>query len=103
MNISVMAGLDPAIHPLHRNPSKGWIAGSSPAMTRRRISGLLRHHDLAEVLVGFHVLESLRDLAEWIDLVDRQFQLAGFHRGPDIFPDLIEDLADFLDSAGAEG
>ena len=37
------------------------------------LAALLRHHDLAEVLVGFHVLEGFRDLAEWIDLVDRQF------------------------------
>src|SRR3978361_2329509 len=64
---------------------------------------LLRHHDLAEVLVGFSVLESFSDLAERIDLVDRQFQFAGLHRRPDVLFDLVENLADFLDGAGAEG
>src|ERR1700747_1323597 len=62
-----------------------------------------RHDDLAEVLVGFHVLERLADVVEGIDLVDRQLQLARFHRSPDVFPDLLENLADFLDGAGAEG
>ena len=37
---------------------------------------LQRHHDLAEVLVGFHVLERFSDLGERIDLVDRQLQLS---------------------------
>jgi hypothetical protein len=55
------------------------------------------------VLVGFHVLERLADLVEGKHLVDRQLQLAGFHRRPDVFPDFAEDVADFLDRAGAEG
>ena len=75
-------------------------ANVAALMRRLRRGRLLRHHDLAEVLVGFHVLERLPDLAEWIDLVDRQFQFAGFHRGPDILSDLIEYLADFLDRRG---
>jgi hypothetical protein len=29
----VMRGLDPRIHPLRKSLFKGWIAGSSPAMT----------------------------------------------------------------------
>ena len=37
---------------------------------------LLPHHDLAEVLVGFHVLERLADLVERKHLVDRQLQFA---------------------------
>src|SRR4051812_21392709 len=64
---------------------------------------LQRHHDLAEVLVGFHVLERLADLGEWIDLVDRQLQLSRFHGAPDVLADLVKDRADFLDGAGAEG
>jgi hypothetical protein len=63
---------------------------------------LQRHNDLAEVLVGFHVLERFADLVELVDLVDRQLQLARFDRAPDVFPDLVEDLANFLDGAGAE-
>jgi hypothetical protein len=31
----VIRGLDPRIHPLRKNFFKGWIAGSSPAMTVR--------------------------------------------------------------------
>src|SRR5882757_127346 len=64
---------------------------------------LKRHDDLAEMLVGFHVLERLADVSEGEHLVDRQLQLAGFDRAPDVLPDLVEDLADFLDGAGAEG
>src|SRR5581483_756884 len=58
--------------------------------------------NLAEMLVGFHVLERLADILELVDLVDRQLQLARFHCAPDILADLVEDLADFLDAAGAE-
>src|SRR6266480_7808626 len=62
-----------------------------------------RHDNLAEVLVGFHVLERLADIVEGEHLVDRQLQLARFHRRPDILADLVKDLADLLDRAGAEG
>src|SRR5215813_9481543 len=55
------------------------------------------------MLVGFHVLERLADLVEPVDLVDRQLQLARFDRAPDVLADLVEDLADLLDAAGAEG
>ena len=55
------------------------------------------------MLVGFHVLERFSDLGERIDLVDRQLQFSRLHRAPDVFPDLVKDLADFLDGAGAEG
>src|ERR1044072_6202158 len=98
-----MAGLDPAMHPLHKNSSKRWIAGSSPAMTKRAHLRLLRHHDLAEVSVGLHVLEGLCDVVERKHFVDRQFQLAGFHRGPDVLFDVLENRADLLDRAGTEG
>src|ERR1700674_1088069 len=64
---------------------------------------LQRHHDLAEMPVGFHVLERLADILEGKHLVDRQLQFARFDRGPDIFPDFVKDLADFLDRAGTEG
>src|SRR5262249_58330819 len=36
-------------------------------------------------------------------LVDRQLQLARFHRAPDVLFDLVEDLPDLFDRAGAEG
>src|SRR3974390_3160052 len=55
------------------------------------------------MLVGFPVLERLADIVEGKHLVDRQLQLARFHRTPDILANLIENLADFLDRAGAEG
>ena len=55
------------------------------------------------MLIGLHVLERLADVGEFVDLVDRQLQLAGFDRAPDILADFVEDLADFLDGAGAEG
>src|ERR1700730_5682559 len=64
---------------------------------------LQRHDDLAEMLVGFHVLERLADIVECEHLVDRQLQFALLHRSPDILADLAKDLADFLDRAGAEG
>jgi hypothetical protein len=31
----VIAGLDPAIHPLRKNMQKGWTPGSSPGVTER--------------------------------------------------------------------
>jgi hypothetical protein len=49
------------------------------------------------------VLECLADLGERKNLVDRQLQLAGFHRRPDVLADLVKDRADFFDGAGAEG
>ena len=55
------------------------------------------------MLVGFHVLKRLADVLELEHLVDRQLQFSRFHRGPDVFADLVKDLADFLDGAGAEG
>ena len=55
------------------------------------------------MLVGLHVRERLADLVECKHLVDRQLQLAGFHRRPDILADFAEDVADFLDRSGAEG
>src|SRR6202035_2034338 len=66
-------------------------------------SGLQRHDDLAEMLVGFHALERLADVVEGKHLVDRQLQLSRFDRTPDIPAHLVEDLADLLDGAGAEG
>jgi hypothetical protein len=55
------------------------------------------------MLVGFHVRERLADLVEFVDLVDRQLQLARFDRTPDVLADLVEDLAALVDAAGAEG
>src|SRR4051812_21306687 len=55
------------------------------------------------MLVSLHVLERRADLGKRIDLVDRQLQLAGFYGAPDVLADFVEDLADFLDGAGAEG
>src|SRR6516162_3686621 len=62
-----------------------------------------RHDNLAEMLVGFHVLERLVDVVEGKHFVDRQLQLSRFHGTPDVLPDLVKDLADLLDGAGAEG
>ena len=55
------------------------------------------------MLIRLHMLERLADLGKRIDLVDRQLQLAGFYRAPDVLADFVEDLADFLHGAGAEG
>jgi hypothetical protein len=55
------------------------------------------------VLVGFHVLERLADVGEGKHLVDRQLQFSLLDRAPDILADFVENLADFLDRAGAEG
>jgi hypothetical protein len=64
---------------------------------------LQRHHDLPEVLVGFHAVERRADVVEFVDLVDRQLHLARLYGRPDVFPHLFKNLADFLDGAGAEG
>ena len=55
------------------------------------------------MLVGFHALERLADVVEGKHLVDRQLQFARFHRRPDVVANFVEDVADFLDRAGAEG
>ena len=55
------------------------------------------------MLVGFHTVERLADIVERKHLVDRQLQLAAFHRRPDVLLHLDKDVADFLDRAGAEG
>ena len=62
-----------------------------------------RHDDLAEMLVGFHVRERCADVVELEHLVDRQLQFSAFYRAPDVLADLLENLANFLDGAGAEG
>jgi len=49
------------------------------------------------------VLERCSDLVELVDLVDRQLLLARFDCAPDVFPHFVEDVADLLDGAGAEG
>jgi hypothetical protein len=49
------------------------------------------------------VLERRADLVELVDLVDRQPQLARFDGAPDVLADFVEDVADLLDGAGAEG
>src|SRR5262249_3202188 len=61
---------------------------------------LQRHHDFAEVLVGFHVFERPADVGELVDLVDRQLQLAALHGSPDVLAHFVKNLADFLDAAG---
>ena len=55
------------------------------------------------MLVGFHVLERLADIVEGEHLVDRQLQFSRFHCRPDVVADAIENIADLLDRAGAEG
>src|SRR5579863_9948982 len=64
---------------------------------------LQRHDNFAEMLVGFHALEGLADVGKCKHLVDRQLQCARFHRRPDVVANLVEDVADLLDRAGAEG
>ena len=64
---------------------------------------LQRDDDLAEMLVGVHVLESFADVVEGKHLVDRQLQLSRFHGRPKVAAGEFEDLADLLDRAGAKG
>ena len=54
-------------------------------------------------LLHAYRIESLADILECKHLVNRQLQLARFHRRPDIVSDFVKDLADLLDRAGAEG
>src|SRR5439155_4301935 len=61
------------------------------------------HHDLAEMLVGFHVRERFADVGEVENLVDRQLQFSRLDRAPDVLADVVEDFTDFLDRAGTEG
>jgi hypothetical protein len=50
---------------------------NAPGAPLRGHGGFLqRHDDLAEMLVGFHVLERLADVVKGKHLVDRQLQLA---------------------------
>ena len=60
-------------------------------------------HDLAEMLVRFHVGEGVRHLRERIDAVDGDAQLARRYRFAQIGLHQAADLADFGDGAGAEG
>src|SRR5690349_5945133 len=78
-------------------------AAALHAAARPRHRPLQRHDDLAEVLVGFHVLERLADVLELEDPVDRQLEFPRLYRAPDVLADLVENLADFVDGAGAEG
>src|SRR5437660_10154993 len=59
--------------------------------------------DLAEVPVGLHVRLRQGRLVEAEDAVDRQPQLAGLDRLPQILPHEPYDLAHLLQAAGAEG
>jgi len=94
--------------PCNRRTGAGRSASVAPrnSAPRRALhlasagSALQRHDDLAEMLVGFHVLERLADIVECEHLVDRQLQLALLHRTPDILADFAKNLADFLDRAG---
>src|SRR3954468_20284668 len=83
----------------------GTLRFAHPTRPRSLASGMLRHRhdDLAEMLVGLHVLECLVDVIEGKHLVDRQLQFSRLDRAPDVLLDLVEDLADFRDGAGAEG
>src|ERR1700722_12269084 len=50
-----------------------------------------------------HALECLADVVEGEHLIDRQLQLAAFHRRAEVVARFVEDLVDLLDRAGAEG
>src|SRR6516225_10337717 len=67
------------------------------------ITASKRHDNLAEMLVGFHVLERLADLVEGKHLVERQLQFARFHRTPEILAYLVENRTNLLDGTGTEG
>src|SRR6266702_1502492 len=71
-----------------------WVLERIARAAAKSRSRLYRHHDLAEMLVGFHVLERL---------VDRQLQFPRFPRRPDVLRHLLKNLADFFHCADAEG
>jgi hypothetical protein len=52
-------------------------------MTISNACVLQRRDDLAEMLVGFHVLERVANIVEGEHPVDRQLQFARFDRAPD--------------------
>jgi hypothetical protein len=55
-------------------------------------SPLQRHDDLAEMLVGFHVLERLANIVEGEHTIDRQLQLPRVHGAPDVLSDRISSM-----------
>src|SRR5476651_1203759 len=65
--------------------------------------GLRDQQNLAEVLVGAHVLVAGLGLGERIGLVDRHLDAAGLDVIPQVGAHLDKDLAHLLDRAGAEG
>src|SRR3954464_701233 len=83
----------------------GTLRFAHPTRPRSFAPGMLRHRhdDLAEMLVGLHVFERLVDVVEGKHLVDRQLQFSRLDRAPDVLADLLKNLADLLDGAGAEG
>src|SRR6476661_10638626 len=64
---------------------------------------LRNQQNLAEVLVGPHVLMAGLGLRQRIGLVDRHLDAAGLDVVPEVGAHLDEDLAHLLDRAGAEG
>ena len=55
------------------------------------------------MLVGLHVRQGCRRFGQRKHLVDRQGELAGFHRRPQICDHAAVDLAHLINAAGAEG
>src|SRR6516165_10401329 len=95
-----------ALAALRQTGKRGAIATYSQPSLRIvliRAGTSQRHHDLAEMPVGFHVLERLADVVEAKHLVDRQPEPAALDGAPDILFNFVKNLADFVDGAGAEG
>src|SRR5580704_1787703 len=92
-------------------PSKLEIARikrfSGPDLSQDICDRLTRSRDiydnLAEMLVGIHDRQRLSDVCELEGLVDRQGQLAGLDRRPQISAHQLDDLAHLLGRPGAEG
>src|SRR5215468_3941956 len=66
-------------------------------------SGLHRDGDLAEMAVGLHHLQRVRNLCERKRFVDREVELAGLDGWPQIGAHQPVDLANLLERACAEG
>ena len=83
-----------------REPDVIWT-GAKPPIRSRVMSGD-RQHDLSEVSVGAHHGERIGHVFERKRLVDRQGELAGFDRRPQIGAHRSVDLAHLLGRARAE-
>src|SRR5258708_22210997 len=78
-------------------------ATATPPRTKVVGRRLRNEQNLAEVLVGAHVLVAGLGLGERIGLLDRELDAAGLDVIPQVGAHLDQDFAHLLDGAAAEG